>query len=150
MGVNGWRSQGCCREDVIAPIKTVWPYKVDDRVCQDLFPYSHNYTVNPWDSHRVICSFLHALSCLATLSPSLARAVPFLLMRYFWCVVPRLSALVFPSEDKISYDWLLHCHLRKKKQVHRRLTAILLLESRYESNINSCYRLRRTGTWIFH
>ena len=35
----------------------------------------------------------------------------FSLMRYFWCVVPRLSTLVFPSEDEILYDWLLHCHL---------------------------------------
>ena len=149
MGVKGLRSQGFYREEVIAPIKIVWPHKVDDRVCHDLFPYSHNYTVNPWDSHKVILSFLHALSCLATRSPSLARTVPFLLMRFFWCVVPRLSTLVFPSEDKISYDWLLHCHLRKKK-VHWRLTAILLSESSYESNNNSCYRLRRTGTWIFH
>ena len=39
--------------------------------------YSHNYTTNTWDINTVIFSFLHAFSCLATRSSSLARAVSF-------------------------------------------------------------------------
>ena len=150
MGVNGWRSQGYYREEVIAPIKIVWPYKVDDRVCHDLFPYSHNYTVNPWDTHRVICSFLYALSCLATRSPSRTNssiyrscdifgALCLVCRHWFSQVKIRLCMIGFFI---VTYE--------NKKQVHWRLTAILLSESSYESNNNSCYRLRRTGTWIFH
>ena len=84
----------------------------------------------------------------STRSSSLARAVPFL-AHATSCVVPRLSTLVSSSEDKISFDWLLHCHLRRKKNGLLGVNSNPSSESSNESNNNSCYRLR-TRTWMFH